>query len=405
MFLKNKQRFMNFMFLFITVLSWVLGCAETDIYAPSFPDMLAHFNTTETKIQMLISLNFLGLCFSSLVYGPLSDALGRRSLTLFGLFIMMVASIGCAVTKSIDILLAYRFIQGLGIGALWAISPASLMDRYSPEKAGQIMAILGSFVTFALAAAPILGGWINLTFGWHANFFLIAAMSIITFVLFYFFFDETLKEDKRLQLNWKQLAKNYWTIGKNFQFFANSSIYSLVSTTLIIYISNLSFIFINNLKMDPTVYTFYQASILGTHMFVGFFTSRVIKHKGNPFTKTLGMCTITLGAILFLITLLFNPNDPVWITVSMMTVSGGMSLACTVAYINALEPFEHMRGAAASLASTFRLLFCALLVAFSGPLFDGTIRPVAILIILSIFLSLILYAMVQKRTQAQLKTA
>src|SRR5262249_21161093 len=155
-------------------------------------------------------------------------------------------------------------------------------------------------------------------------------------------------------------------------------------TTLLIYISNLSFIFINNLKMDPTVYTFYQASILGTYMFVNFFTSRIIKHRGNPFTKALGIRIVTLGAILFMVTLIFNPNNPIWITLSMMTVSAGTSLACTVAYVNALEPFEHMRGAAASLASTFRLLFCSLFVAFSGPIFDGTIRPVAILIILAV---------------------
>src|SRR5438105_4249934 len=92
----------NIALLGTIVLAFTAFCVETDIYTPSFPDMVTYFSTSESHIQHILTANFIGLFLSTLIFGPLSDAYGRKRLLSSGLVIFAIRSVVCMTVSSID---------------------------------------------------------------------------------------------------------------------------------------------------------------------------------------------------------------------------------------------------------------------------------------------------------------
>lgn len=169
-----KSRFDEILFLSIILLAFTSFNIETDIYTPSFPEMVAYFGTDENSIQLLLTMNFFGLCLSSLFFGPASDAYGRKKALCIGLSIFMLGSIGCALTDSLDFMIMFRFFQGIGCGAIVSAGLTAIFDVYPPDRSSQLVSICNGVIGGMMALAPILGNWISLKLGWRANFYLIA---------------------------------------------------------------------------------------------------------------------------------------------------------------------------------------------------------------------------------------
>ena len=87
-----------------------------DIYSPSLPAISLALNTSIDNVQWSMSVYMFGIASSQLIYGPLSEGLGRKPPMIFGLLIMLMGSIICALTESIDQLILGRFVQGAGAG-------------------------------------------------------------------------------------------------------------------------------------------------------------------------------------------------------------------------------------------------------------------------------------------------
>jgi DHA1 family bicyclomycin/chloramphenicol resistance-like MFS transporter len=111
----NKD--LKYMFIIITI--FVSAVIETDIYLPAFPDMLIYFEQTEDSIHKILTWNFIGLCISGPIYGPLSDSYGRKNLLLFALIIFAGGSVITIIANSFDFLLVGRVLQGLGSGGVF----------------------------------------------------------------------------------------------------------------------------------------------------------------------------------------------------------------------------------------------------------------------------------------------
>ena len=108
-----KSKFQEILFLGVLLLAFIAFYIETDIYTPSFPVMMTYFGTNEDTIQMLLSMNFLGLCLSAgSFFGPASDAYGRKTILTCGLGLFMLGSIGCAAVESLNWMICLRLVQG-----------------------------------------------------------------------------------------------------------------------------------------------------------------------------------------------------------------------------------------------------------------------------------------------------
>lgn len=373
----------TFITMSVVILVIISAAVETDIFVPSFPSLQAFFATTESKIQMIISVNFMGLCIGSLFYGPLADSFGRRPILLLGMLIFSISSIACVLVNSIETMLFWRFIQGLGSSVGFVVPAAIIYDTFNQEKAAKMLGIYNSVVTFAMSLAPIIGSFLYLTFNWRANFLFVAALATITFLCALLYIRESLDKERRARMHIPSIMQSYVKLLKNPKAMANLFLVCSVCGAYFAYIANLSLIFINHLGVSEENYSYFQAVILLTFAMVSFSSGFVIEKFGMHFARMWGINTTTVGAVLFLIVALFAGQNPYLITLAMTIFTGGFALGLGVFFGDYMNVYPEIRGVASALANSIRLFVMAALVALAGALFNGTMMPVAIIIFLA----------------------
>jgi DHA1 family bicyclomycin/chloramphenicol resistance-like MFS transporter len=369
-----------FMTMSVVVLVIISAAVETDIFVPSFPALQDYFATTESKIQMIISVNFLGLCIASLFYGPLADAYGRRPILLIGMFIFALSSIACVLVNSIEAMLFWRFMQGLGSSVAFVVPAAIIYDTFDQEKAAKMLGIYNSIITFAMSFAPIIGSFLYLTFHWRANFIFVAALAALSFLLALIFIKESLDKEKRARMHVPSIMASYAKLLKNPKAMANLYLVCGVCGAYFVYIANLSLIFINHLGVDATHYGYYQAVILLIFAIVSFSSGYVIMWIGINRTRMLGKKVTVCGAVLFLAVALFAGESPLLITGAMAIFTGGFALNMGIFFGDYMNIYPEIKGVAAALANSIRLFVMAALIACAGFLFNGTVMPVAVIV-------------------------
>src|SRR6185295_16395071 len=147
-----------------------------DMYLPALPALGLEFGASPGHVQLSVASFFLGLAVGQGFYGPLSDRFGRTRPLYFGLSLFVLASIGCAVSPSINFLIAVRFFQALGAGSGQGISRAIVRDLFEPREAVQVFSLLVLVMGVSPVLAPLLGGQILLWFPWRTIFWVIGAL-------------------------------------------------------------------------------------------------------------------------------------------------------------------------------------------------------------------------------------
>lgn len=155
--------------LFLSFLS-TLGPLSLDTYLPSLPDIGLSLQASTLQVQLTISSYLFGSGVGAIFYGPLSDRFGRRPVLLAALVLYGIVTIGCAAAPSIGALITLRFVQGVGVAGAMAFARAMVRDISSGVRAGRELSLMGSITGFAPVIAPVIGGGLQIWFGWRANF-------------------------------------------------------------------------------------------------------------------------------------------------------------------------------------------------------------------------------------------
>jgi DHA1 family bicyclomycin/chloramphenicol resistance-like MFS transporter len=375
----NKLK--DFSLLALIALMFTTVCMETDIYVPSFPDMKSFFLTTSDAIQRVLSINFMGICCGSLLFGPLSDALGRRKVIRLGLGLFTLASWGCLLFTDYNQFLVCRFIQGIGAATPMVISFAIILEKYEPQKVAQLCGAMNLFITGVMAIAPIIGSFLNLYYGWQYNFMLIAVLASVSFFASFFLIPETLPIEKRIPFSIPQIITNYGIVLRSFPYMAAAFICYLMFAGLILFTANLSLIFIENLGVSKTVYGFYQASAPAAFALFSLLSIWIIGYFGTEKTKWAGVTTVLVGATLFMLAAIVTPN-PFLICAAMVIFTAGLTLAGPIYGTESANVFPEMRGIATGMSNALRHIIVAGIVGLGSYAFNGSIKPVALLIVL-----------------------
>jgi len=157
------------------------GLAPISLYllVPALPMLATTFGRDASVVQMTVSFYMVGIAISQLLLGPLSDRFGRRPVMLAGLALSIVASFGCILAQTLPQLIAARFFQALGGASGMVISRAIIRDLYPRERIGAMISLVIAVMMIAQMLSPLTGGLIETAFGWHAIFYVVAALSIV----------------------------------------------------------------------------------------------------------------------------------------------------------------------------------------------------------------------------------
>lgn len=372
----------NYLFLpFLLGLSLFVACVETDISVPGFPEMVTYFGTTEAMVQLTMSLNFLGLCLAGLFYGPLSDSFGRRPIMLFGNALFLVGAIGTATTTSIESLIAWRFLQGVGAAAALTIIMAIIADAYQGERAAQLVNRMNGSMTAVMAGAPLAGGFLVQSFGWRSTFSVVAILCLLTTVLVAIFLPET--NQNRKPLKPKQIIRDFWQLLTDSDFNALSIGLTLQCAGYMAFVAAAVFVYVDRFHVSLTEFTLHQGMVIGVFSVVSLFGGQITKLFGTKRSMLFGLiCNVFAGLSLW--TMAVVGIEWALAYTLMMSIYGlGVALCYGVTFTASMELYPELKGATSSLIASMRLLIISLAIWCVGTFADGTFIPETTIILVA----------------------
>ncbi|GIE36111.1 Bcr/CflA family drug resistance efflux transporter [Actinoplanes italicus] len=150
----------------------------TDMYVPAFPEVADDLSSTATQVQLTLTTFFVGMALGQLIGGPVSDQYGRRRLLLASVAVMAVASVVCALTPSIGVMMAARFVQGFAGGWAMVIGRAVIVDLARGAQLVRVLNVIAGVGGIAPIAGPLLGAAILQLSGWRMSFWAVAALGV-----------------------------------------------------------------------------------------------------------------------------------------------------------------------------------------------------------------------------------
>lgn len=240
---------------------------STDMYLPALPEMGKYFGASEFLVGLTLTIFFLMFAVSIVIFGPLSDKYGRRPILIFGAGIFTIASIFCATAGDIYILLAGRFFEGVGAGAVITVATAIIKDSFRGKLMSKILVITQALGVIAPMVAPLIGGFLLRFTDWRGAFYVLTLIGIVNLILA-FMFTETLPPEKRYKgevLDSLLLLKQF---ARQKVFMLILIMFAFMSMPFMAYLSVSSFVYIENFKLSAQEYSYFfaanaAASVLG----------------------------------------------------------------------------------------------------------------------------------------------
>lgn len=227
-----------------------------DMYTPAVPHMAEYLNTNEAMVNLTLVGYFLFFAVGLLIFGPISDRRGRKPVLLVGIIAYTVASAGCALSFTIEMLIVFRLIQAVGGGAVSAVMTAAVKDTIVSEKREAVLSVVQVMAVAGPVIAPIVGALILQFFTWHATFWALTICGVVITVLS-MLYDETLFEDERYQGSFQDTAKQFKLVCSNKGFMAFLGVVATYNLPFMAYIAVGSYIYITFFGLSQMEYSLY----------------------------------------------------------------------------------------------------------------------------------------------------
>ena len=260
---QSHQRQYSTHWILLLALLTALGPLSIDMYLPALPQMAHDFGVSTQMIANTLPAYFLGLAVGQLIYGPVSDRIGRKPPLYFGLSLYVIASIACVFASHEWMLIVSRIFQALGGCVGVVIARAAIRDRLDMQGSAQAFSSMMIVMSIAPIVAPMLGGLILTFFHWQLIFVCLAVIGVICWLCIHFFFTESLTVERRLKLSVYQVTTLYAAILKDDSFRVPMMAGCLTGAALFCYISSASAVFMGQYGLSQQQFSYAFAMIAG----------------------------------------------------------------------------------------------------------------------------------------------
>jgi len=216
-----------------------------DMYLPAFGDIAQSLHTSSAQVAQSLSSYFIGLAFGQLLYGPLMDRFGRKVPLYFGLGLYIVASVGCFLSGSLEMLIAMRLFQALGGCAAQVACIAMVRDLFPVKDIAKVYALLFVVLGASPLLAPTAGSYLTLAFGWQSVFIVLLGIAVLVLLASAFFLPESYKPDTSYSLKPGPIIGNFITVIRNPQFYTYAISGAVAFCGLFAYVAGSPLVFID----------------------------------------------------------------------------------------------------------------------------------------------------------------
>lgn len=370
---------------FILILSGLMAFTSlsTDIYLPAMPTMATDLHG---NVELTITGFLVGFTIAQLIWGPISDHLGRRKPLFIGMVLFIIGSAGCAMSTSITQIVFWRVFQALGACTGPMLARAMIRDLFARTRAAQMLSTLVLIMAIAPIAGPLIGGQIIRLSTWHAVFWLLVLIGALMCVSLCWL-PETLPEAKRVKASLTGAFRNYRSLLSNGRFMRYTLSLTFYYVGAYAFITGSPFVYISYYHVDPQHYGWlFALNIVGV-MAMSVVNRRLVQR--HPLEQLLKYATMLAAlaavALALLVKLESGGIVAIIITIFLLFSMNGIIAATSTAA--ALDAVPNIAGSASALIGALQygsgIISSLLLAAFS----DGTPWTMAWIIALFTLLS------------------
>lgn len=328
-----------------------LGPFAIDTYLPAFTGIAASLKATPIEMQQTLSAYLFGFAFMILFHGALSDSFGRRPVILAGVALFGIASVGCALSPHIGMLVFFRAVQGMSCGAGIVVGRAIVRDLFGEIDAQRLMSQITLFFGVAPAIAPIVGGWLFVHLGWQSIFWFLAGVAAVLWFVAWRALPETLPREKRHRFHPLPLAQSYWTVGGDWRFLLLAFASGIPFNGMFVYVLSAPTFLGVHLKLAPTQFFWLFLSVITGIMAGAFLSGRLAGRISAARQIRIGY---TVMIVMALANALYNSFFAPQVALAIAPIAlyaVGWSLVMPSVTLMVLDLFPTRRGMASSLQS------------------------------------------------------
>ena len=350
-----------------------LGPLSVDMYLPAMPIMMKAFDTGISQMHLTLSSYLTGFALFHLACGPLADRFGRKPVLAAGTVLFVIACLGCSQSSSVQEMLLFRFLQGVGACVGPTLARAVARDVYGPTGAARALSIIAMLMALAPAIAPTVGGLLLLVLPWPSVFFFLAAYGLMMIVLIQIFLPESLPQVQSLHP--LVILRNYRELIADPLFLTVTIASGLVYSGLMVYLASSSFVFIDMLGVPVQYYgPIFLGSVVG-YICGSALSARLSRRFDSEQVMQLGVALAVTATSLLLVGSHLWPTSVLALMLPMIVYSTAMGLVLPHAMAIALRPFPHIAGTASALLGFIQMSLSAVASALTGQFLTTSPAP------------------------------
>ena len=354
-----------------------LGPFSIDTYLPSFHDIGESLHASPIEVQQTLTAYLLPFAIMALWHGAISDALGRRRVILVSLALFGLASIGCVFATQIEHLWVLRALQGISAGAGIVVSRAIVRDIFDGAAAHRLMSHITMMFALAPAIAPVIGGRLQLWFGWRSVFVFLVLATLAIWLTCWRLLPETLPPERRKPLHPTYLAKSYFKVLTSPVFLFACGGLAFNFAGFFIYVMSAPVFLMRHLGVAETGFLWLFGPAMTGLMTGAWLSGRLAGKLSLNQTVMHGYLVMTVATLFNIGINLWLPPGLPWSVAPIFVYTFGMSLAMPCLTLLALDPFHDQRGLAASCQMFLQSIFNGLIAGMIAPLLWNSTRAMA----------------------------
>ncbi|NND11387.1 MAG: multidrug effflux MFS transporter [Flavobacteriaceae bacterium] len=363
-----------------------------DALLPALPDIGASLNVVDTNDnQLLITMIFLGLGFGQLLLGPLSDSFGRKPIVYIGFLLFAIATMICVTTKSFEIMIMGRVLQGIGLSAPRTMAISIVRDSYDGDYMAKILSIVVMVFILVPVIAPTLGQFLLNFYNWESIFYVNLLFGLLVILWFWQRQPETLVVEKRIPFTPNLFINGTLEFLKYKDAVAFTLVSGFITGSFMVYLSTSQQIFEQQYDLkEEFPYIFASLAI-----FVGlatFLNSRLVMRFGMWKIAYVGVISYVLISVLYVF-LFINGNNPS-IGV-LLTFFALQFFAIGFLFGNlralAMQPLGHIAGIGAAINGFVSTVMAVPIANYIGSFVKDSVLPLFIGFSIFGFLSLVIF--------------
>ncbi|MDA3945219.1 MAG: multidrug effflux MFS transporter [Helicobacteraceae bacterium] len=326
--------------------------------------------------QLIISLLFAGMAIGQIIYGPLSDTVGRKSSIYIGIFIFIIGCLFSIFSTDLPTMLVGRFLQGLGAAGPRIVSMALIRDRYEGREMARVMSFVMTVFIFVPAVAPAFGEALLFLWNWEAIFISFLIIAILALAWFALRQEETLPRSARVPFSLRHIYKGVKETCLNRTAFGYTIATGIIFGAFLGYLSSAQQIFQDAYKTGDAFALYFGLLSIAIGL-ASFLNARLVLRHGMRKISGYAINTITIVSAFFFIYAFTLNGLPPFYSFILYGLVTFFCMGLLFGNLNAMamEPLGHIAGVGAAVVGSLSTFISIPLGVLIGRLYDGNILP------------------------------